>query len=100
MSLIDAIIHTQVRFLSEHLDTHIVRKCGMEMGERVREFAAAVLRAGPVGSERYHQALGDFDFWLRADGHRRNPGATADLIAAALFVALREGRGWERMHKL
>jgi triphosphoribosyl-dephospho-CoA synthetase len=31
---------------------------------------------------------------LRADGHRRNPGATADLIAAALFVALREGQPW------
>ena len=94
MSLIDAIIHTQVNFLSVELDTLIVRKCGTEMGERVREFAAAVLRAGPAGSERYHQALGDFDFWLRADGHRRNPGATADLIAAALFVAFREGRLW------
>jgi triphosphoribosyl-dephospho-CoA synthase len=94
LSLIDAIIHSQVEFLSVELDTLIVRKCGPEMGERVREFAAAVLRAGPAGSERYHQALGDFDFWLRADGHRRNPGATADLIAAALFVALREGQPW------
>lgn len=96
LSLIDAIIHTQVLFLSMEHDSLIVRKCGVEMGERVREFAAAVLRAGPAGSERYHQALGDFDFWLRADGHRRNPGATADLIAAALFVALRDGHGWAR----
>jgi triphosphoribosyl-dephospho-CoA synthase len=32
-----------------------------------------------------------FDEWLRADGHARNPGATADLIAAGLFVALRDG---------
>jgi triphosphoribosyl-dephospho-CoA synthase len=96
MTLIDAIIHTQVRFLSVELDTLIVRKCGVEMGERVRDFAAAVLRAGPAGSERYHQALGDFDFWLRADGHRRNPGATADLMAAALFVALRDGHRWAR----
>jgi len=35
--------------------------------------------------------LADFDFWLRSDGHRRNPGTTADLIAAALFVLLRDG---------
>ena len=24
----------------------------------------------------------EYDFWLRADGHRRNPGTTADVIAA------------------
>ena len=35
--------------------------------------------------------LARFDAWLRADGHARNPGATADLMAAALFAALREG---------
>ena len=37
-------------------------------------------------------ALSDFDFWLRSDGHRRNPGTTADLVAAALFLALWEGQ--------
>ena len=37
------------------------------------------------------RALADFDFWLRSDGHRRNPGTTADLIAAALFAGLRDG---------
>ena len=31
-----------------------------------------------------------FDLFLRADGHRRNPGTTADMIAAILFVAFRE----------
>jgi triphosphoribosyl-dephospho-CoA synthase len=29
--------------------------------------------------------IADFDAWLRADGNRRNPGTTADLIAAALY---------------
>ena len=33
----------------------------------------------------------EFDAWLRAEGHARNPGATADLVAAALFAALRDG---------
>jgi triphosphoribosyl-dephospho-CoA synthase len=36
-------------------------------------------------------ALADLDSWLRAEGNGRNPGATADLIAACLFVLLREG---------
>ena len=34
-----------------------------------------------------------FDRWLRADGHRRNPGTTADLVAATLFAAQRDF-GW------
>jgi triphosphoribosyl-dephospho-CoA synthase len=32
----------------------------------------------------------DLDRHLRSDGNRRNPGTTADLITACLFVALRE----------
>ncbi|MFC1759755.1 triphosphoribosyl-dephospho-CoA synthase [Planctomycetota bacterium] len=43
-----------------------------------------------MGSETYNAALADLDFWLRSDGNRRNPGTTADLIAAGLFVALLE----------
>ncbi len=35
--------------------------------------------------ESYDEALADLDFWLRADGHQRIPGTTADLIAAGLF---------------
>ena len=33
----------------------------------------------------------EFDASLRSDDHVRNPGTTADMIAAALFVALRDG---------
>jgi triphosphoribosyl-dephospho-CoA synthase len=33
----------------------------------------------------------DFDDWLREGGHGRNPGTTADLVTAGLFVGLREG---------
>ena len=61
-----------------------------------RRSAAIARRAcstsGSPGDDAYERALADFDFWLRADGHRRNPGTTADLIAAGLFVLLREGR--------
>ena len=34
----------------------------------------------------------EFDAFLRADGNRRNPGTTADLIAAILFAGLRDGQ--------
>jgi triphosphoribosyl-dephospho-CoA synthase len=90
-SLQDNIIREHVRLLSEHPDSLIARKCGPETAAQASAFAAQVLNAGQPGDEAYHAALSDFDFWLRADGHRRNPGTTADLIAAALFAGLREG---------
>ena len=43
--------------------------------------------AGSPGDETYNEALADFDFWLRSDGHRRNPGQRPTLIAAALSPA-------------
>jgi triphosphoribosyl-dephospho-CoA synthase len=90
-SLQDNIIREHVRLLSEYPDSLIARKCGSETAVQSSAFAAQVLHAGQPGDESYHEALSDFDFWLRADGHRRNPGTTADLIAAALFAGLREG---------
>ncbi|CAN5748772.1 triphosphoribosyl-dephospho-CoA synthase [soil metagenome] len=84
-----AIISTHLKLISGCLDTLIVRKCGADIAAEASRRAAEVLSAGwPDASP---DPLPSFDTWLRADGHARNPGATADLVAAALFVALREG---------
>jgi triphosphoribosyl-dephospho-CoA synthase len=91
-SLIDAIIHTHLRLLAEFPDSLIARKCGLELAQEVSTYAAAVLAAGSPGEDSYHEAAADLDFFLRSDGHRRNPGTTADLIAAGLFALLREGK--------
>ena len=85
-------MHAHVVLLSRHGDSLIARKCGEEISRKVATRAAAALNAGPMGSEEYWYAVADLDFYLRSDGHRRNPGTTADLIAAALFALLREGR--------
>jgi triphosphoribosyl-dephospho-CoA synthase len=90
-SLTDTIIHTHVKLLAEHPDSLIARKCGGEIARRASHIAARVLESGGPGEESYFEALADFDFWLRSDGNRRNPGTTADLIAAGLFAGLREG---------
>ena len=90
-SLTDTVIHTQLTLLSEFSDSLIERKCGPEVARRVAANAAQVLAAGGPGHESYEEALSDLDFWLRTDGHRRNPGTTADLLAAGLFAALRDG---------
>jgi triphosphoribosyl-dephospho-CoA synthase len=90
-SLCDTIVRVHVRLMSELPDTLIARKHGTEVARRAADHAAEVLAAGQPGDEAYAQALADLDFWLRSDGHRRNPGTTADLVAAGLFAALREG---------
>ena len=88
-TLTDTIVHTQMRLLGRFPDSLIARKCGPEMAAQVSARARSVLAAGTPGDEDYHRGLADFDFWLRCDGNRRNPGTTADLIAAGLFVVLR-----------
>lgn len=86
--LVDGVVETYLETLSQHKDSLIARKCGAAKATQVSAFAARVLSAGAVGSEPRLQATVDFDFWLRSDGHRRNPGTTADLVTAAMFVAL------------
>lgn len=84
--LLMGIRSAQLHHLAEHSDTLIARKCGPAIAAEVRSRAAAVL-ASPRGEER-RRATREFDQWLRADGNRRNPGTTADMIAASLFVLL------------
>lgn len=86
-----AVRHAFVRLMHEFPDSLIGRKCGLKVAVDAAARAGQVLGAGPPGSEAYEFMMGDLDFWLRSDGHRRNPGTTADLIAAGLFVLLREG---------
>jgi triphosphoribosyl-dephospho-CoA synthase len=92
LALSDAIVSTHIHQLAEHGDSLIGRKCGPQVATDVRRRAQTVLKAGSPGETAYREALAEFDAWLRADGHRRNPGTTADLVAAGLFVLLREGR--------
>jgi triphosphoribosyl-dephospho-CoA synthase len=89
--LAECIVHTQLRLMSEFPDSLIARKCGASMAVQSAAMASAVLAAGTPGEESYRARLLDLDFWLRCDGHRRNPGTSADLLAAGLFAALRDG---------
>jgi triphosphoribosyl-dephospho-CoA synthase len=85
------IVRTQLRLMANFPDSLICRKCGPEIARQSATMAAAALAAGEPGEAAYERNLADFDFWLRSDGHRRNPGTTADLIAAGLFAALLTG---------
>jgi hypothetical protein len=65
-----------------------------DLGGRVGGRGAGGLRG--ARGRRHRQEAGRtlcelFGAWLRAEGHTRNPGATADLVCAGLFAALRDG---------
>jgi triphosphoribosyl-dephospho-CoA synthase len=85
------IVRAQLQLMGDFPDSLIARKCGPAVAQKSATLAAAALAAGDPGDEAYERAVADLDFWLRSDGHRRNPGTTADLIAAGLFAALRMG---------
>jgi triphosphoribosyl-dephospho-CoA synthase len=89
--LLDAIVHAYLAVLAKHPDSLIARKCGRDAAQRASDQAAEIIASATPDDEDWQERLADFDFWLRADGHRRNPGTTADLITAGLFVTLWEG---------
>ena len=85
------VVALHIWILAHWPDTLIARKCGWDMAERAT-LLARELQADSGDQPRANPTrLDEFDQWLRADGHRRNPGTTADLIAATLFAALRDG---------
>jgi triphosphoribosyl-dephospho-CoA synthase len=95
LSLLDAIAQAHIEIMARVPDTLIARKAGAQAAAAVAARARAVLRAGGVGTRRGLAAARRLDRDLRRRGNRLNPGTSADLIAAALFVWLleRPGRG-------
>lgn len=78
-------------FLMNRGDTLIQRKCGDELFLSAVRRTERVLVQGYLYTQASVAELTNFDHWLRADGHKRNPGTTADLIAAIWFAAIRDG---------
>jgi triphosphoribosyl-dephospho-CoA synthase len=89
----DAIVETFLTLLAAAPDTHIARRGGTALAEHVTRRAQDVLADGGVRSARGREAIDTLDRALREDGHLANPGTTADLTAAAIFVMLMDG-GW------
>jgi triphosphoribosyl-dephospho-CoA synthase len=89
-NLEQAIVGTHLELLARHPDSLIVRKCGRATAEEASQRARAVLDAGWPQQNAGLRRFADYDAWLRADGNRRNPGTTADLVAACIFAALRD----------
>ncbi len=87
----DAVVTAFLTILSEVPDTLIARKNGAAVAEDVSRRAARVLAVGGSVSEQGRARLAELARELGDAAHALNPGTTADLVAASLFVFLTEG---------
>ncbi|MBS7635914.1 triphosphoribosyl-dephospho-CoA synthase [Candidatus Bathyarchaeota archaeon] len=86
-----AIIHTFLGVLARHPDTFIARKVGLERACEVSAVAGEVLKSGGLRTAIGREKLRQFDVMLRKESNLLNPGTTADIIAAALALAVLGG---------
>jgi triphosphoribosyl-dephospho-CoA synthase len=84
----DAIVETFLTLLAAAPDTHVVRRGGAALAAEVSRRAGTALAAGGVRSVAGRRAIDEMDRSLRDPRHTANPGTTADLTAAAIFVVL------------
>ena len=87
----DAVLIAFLTILAEVPDTLIARKNGADVAEDVSRRAARVLAVGGSLSDQGRARLADLAVELGDEAHALNPGTTADLVAASLFVFLTEG---------
>lgn len=81
--LLSGIVLAHVRLIADRGDSLIARKGGPDASLQAKRWAEECLESyGPESLQRLDTAL-------RGDDNRRNPGTTADLIAAGLYVCLR-----------
>ncbi len=76
------ICEAQIKLLAKTPDTLIARKKGIKVALEVQNLARSLEQ-----SDRTQ--VDSLDQFLRSDGHQLNPGTTADLLAAALYLLLR-----------
>lgn len=82
----EAVVQTYLGIMGAYPDSLVARKNGMEMALEMSREAARILSLGGMHSSRGRRAVYEFDLALRSDGNILNPGTSADLTAAALFV--------------
>ena len=86
-----ATIAAHVSLMASYPDSLIARKCGDSIAQESSVRAQKVADLERTDHDGWLRDLSELDFWLRSDAHRRNPGTTADLIAAGIFVLLWAG---------
>jgi triphosphoribosyl-dephospho-CoA synthase len=87
----EATLNTFLKILKEHPDSLIQRKEGLEVANWVTEQANLIIEKGGASTEEGIKMLWGLDHELQIMKGQQNPGTTADLTAASLFVLLLTG---------
>jgi triphosphoribosyl-dephospho-CoA synthase len=82
--ILTGIVHSYIVMLSKYPDTHIAAIHGNETAKGLRDFVAETLKGGgtPEKLELIREYIEEKEY---------NPGATADIVASALFIGLLSG---------
>jgi triphosphoribosyl-dephospho-CoA synthase len=86
-----SIVNTYLKVLSEVYDTLIIRKAGFKLAAMVSERAKEALEVGGLKTLEGKKVVFKLDRDLAKYGGKLNPGATADLIASILAIAVLNG---------
>jgi triphosphoribosyl-dephospho-CoA synthase len=89
----EAVLETFLTLLAAAADTHVARRAGTARADEISRHARSVLAAGGIRTAAGRREIADMDAALADERHLANPGTTADLTAAAIFVFLLSG-GW------
>ena len=87
----EATLNTFLKILKEHPDSLIQRKEGLKAAECVSKQAKMINDKGGASTEDGKNVLWALDHELKKRDGQLNPGTTADLTAASLFVLLLTG---------
>jgi triphosphoribosyl-dephospho-CoA synthase len=85
----DAVIKTFLYLLSNHPDSLVIRKSGKKEAKRISKKAEKILTISD--SEKFYNELWKMDEELWKSKGQLNPGTTADLVSATIFVHLLTG---------
>jgi triphosphoribosyl-dephospho-CoA synthase len=83
-----AVVQAFLTILSKTPDTLIARKKGVESAREVSQRAGETLAQGGILTANGKAALAQLDRDLRDPAHTLNPGTTADLTTATIFLYL------------
>jgi triphosphoribosyl-dephospho-CoA synthase len=83
-----ATVNTYLKILSNHPDTLIIRKSGIDAAIYVSETAKTILQRRGISSEEGLELTIELDKELQRKDGNLNPGTTADLLAGTIFCAL------------
>ena len=86
-----AIVNTFLHILSENPDTLIQRKAGVDNAQLVSNKAGEIMMNGGATTEMGLNLIRELDEELQSAEGRLNPGSTADLTAASIYLALLDG---------